>query len=186
MKNAMPEALQAAYLVQLIKDCLDEAAKVPPVGRLEEGGWTMATADRLRRRLGDQVECLYGSARSYPGQGHDREWLFDFCALDFDGKPRNQKRFMAQALIVGEMEFSSGDLDDDFEKILLADSVVCFFAFPGWVKERWQAVLSEYEAAAARRREMAMKRGNARPPVFVISCWVEPDERFEHRTVGLG
>jgi hypothetical protein len=57
--------------------------------------------------------------------------LFDFCALVEDEDVPADDRFMAQAAVVGEVEWNRdrGEVDKDFEKLLIADSLVLFMTF---------------------------------------------------------
>jgi hypothetical protein len=134
MTHALAPALPSAdELTRDIRDALDEVEKLSDPQ--QEGGWTNviagAISDRVCRKSG--VECMWGRDRSKPSE--KREWLFDYCALFFE-EPPDVPRFVAQALIIGEMEFSDlKGFDTDFEKLLIVDSLVCFFSFPGWLED---------------------------------------------------
>jgi hypothetical protein len=91
---------------------------------------------------------------------------------------------VAQALIIGEIEFSDiKGLDTDFEKLLIADSLVCFFVFPSWSNDDANLKLDEFQKLSERRQRYAKNRGMSRPPIFVISCYFYPEKKFIHRVV---
>jgi hypothetical protein len=109
--------------------------------------------------------------------------MFDYCAFFFE-EPPTVPRFVAQALIIGEMEFADPNgFDYDFEKLMVADSLVCFFAFYGWVKDRVTQQLDRFQEIAERRQRYAERRGMTAPPVFVLSCYFHPDKLFVNRIV---
>jgi hypothetical protein len=87
---------------------------------------------------------------------------------------------MAQAAIVGEIEWGANGIDQDFEKLLIVDSLVCFMVFQQWSKEDAVAALTRLSRAVALRQGYARQRGMVRPPAFVLSCLVVEDHRFIH------
>jgi hypothetical protein len=123
-------------------------------------------------------------ARTTPKPCVGGEWLFDFCALVEDDDVPSDDRFMAQAAIVGEVEWSldRGKVDADFEKLLIADSLVLFMTFQNPTVEGGKKELDRLEAAARRRQQYARLRGLSRPPVFLLSCWcwTHSGKYFEH------
>lgn len=94
---------------------------------------------------------------------------------------------MAQAAIVGEVEWNwkGGEVDKDFEKLLIADSLVLFMTFQSPSVENGKMELERLEAAARRRQQYARMRGLNRPPIFLLSCWcwTPTGAQFEHRIV---
>jgi hypothetical protein len=169
-------------LIEHVKSALDEVAGWDEARRNQNRGWANSIGRALRERLeAPGVECCYEQNVTIPRD--QREWLFDFCALLYE-KPRGVRRFVAQAAIIGEIEFArvQGALDDDFEKLLVVDSLVCFFVFRKWSKIDAQSALDEFFQLAEKRREYAKRRGT--PPCFVLSCYLEPEHRFMHRVVG--
>jgi hypothetical protein len=123
------------------------------------------------KRRGDAASGCVGS-----------EWLFDFCALAEDQDVGIDDRFVAQAAIVGEIEWGP-DVDQDFEKLQIVDSLVCFMTFQEWSEDGANKQLERLMRAAQRRQEYAAARGATRPPVFVLFCCVLPEHRFRHRVV---
>ncbi|MGJ0394347.1 MAG: hypothetical protein ACR650_16640 [Methylocystis sp.] len=149
-----------------------------------EGGWTNVIADAISRRVRKRrgVECMWSRDRSKPQE--EREWLFDYCALFFEEAP-DVRRFVSQALIIGEMEFSDlNGFDDDFEKLLVADSLIRFFCFPGWLEDKITEQLDTFQEAAERYQRYAKRRGMTTPPIFVLACYFHPGRRFIRRIVG--
>lgn len=176
-----PDLPSADELVRDIRVALDEVEKLSDPQ--QEGGWTNVIADAISRRVGTRrgVECMWGRDRSKPFE--KREWLFDYCALFFE-EPPDVPRFVAQAVIIGEMEFSDlNGFDDDFEKLLVADSLVCFFSFPGWIEDKVTKQLDKFQEIAERHQRYAQRRGMTVPPVFVLSCYFHPSKAFIHRIV---
>jgi hypothetical protein len=82
-----------------------------------------------------------------------------------------------QALVIGEVEWHN-DLGRDFEKLLVVDALVCFFAFPGWIKEH---DADYFLQLAVKRRQYVAQRGTAPLPVFVIACYSRETRRFVFR-----
>jgi hypothetical protein len=174
-----------AALIHHVQEALDEVAGLDEATRLRHGNWTSSISEAIKRRiLGPGMECAFGRDRTK--REDEREWLFDFCALLFEEESRNGVRFVAQAAIIGEIEFSDPKgLDKDFEKLLIVDSLACFFAFPKWSETEARAELDRFEHVVERRQRYAKLRGASRPPVFLLSCYLAPSRRFMHRIVGL-
>ena len=178
-------------LARAVQDALDEVALLneasPTVSWTPIGGWTNAICEAISKRVRVMkagIECAFGRDREK--RADEREWLFDYCALFFEEKSREVRRFVAQALIIGEVEFSDiNGLDTDFEKLLIVDSLVCFFAFPGWLKDNVDKTLDDLEKIAKRRQQYAIDRGINRPPIFVLSCYFFPEKQFIHRVVDM-
>jgi hypothetical protein len=171
----------ANELIRTIQDALEEVENSPTLRQRD--GWTNAIADAISSRLGNYkgVECCYGRDRKKPAD--TREWLFDYCALFYE-EPTNVLRFVAQALIIGEMEFSDQrGLDTDFEKLLIADSLVCLFCFQGWVENDIAEKLTKFQELAQRRQRYAIQRGVTTPPIFVLACYSNEKNRFILRII---
>lgn len=170
-------------LISAVRDALDDVTKSDSVTR-PSGERTFEILDGIRRRIDRPgIEFAFRGPNRY---GEESEWLFDFCALFFEENARDARRFVAQALIVGEIELSKRNgLDEDFEKLLIADSIVCFFVFPARRGNAATDKLTELEHLARRRQGYAKRRGMLEPPVFVISCyyWYETPSCFDHRIV---
>jgi hypothetical protein len=155
--------------------------------QLGNADWFPAIAAELASRCVPLGLSCYATdgRRSAPADGcAGREWLFDFCALVSDEAVAPVDRFMAQAAIVGEVEWGSV-FDDDFEKLMIADSLVCFMTIQQWSGASAIIQLSRLSDAAKRRQGYVRQRGG-RPPVFVVSCYVIPEHRFEHRVLAGG
>jgi hypothetical protein len=140
-------------------------------------GWTNAIGEALDKRLGDAekgIECAFGhkDARGHKKRESAKEWLFDFVALLVE--PATGERCTLQPLIVGEVEWHN-NLLLDFEKLMVVDALVCFFAFPK------QLGIKEHDAEyfvrfAEKRRQYVALRGTAPLPVFIIASY-DPDSR---------
>jgi hypothetical protein len=76
----------------------------------------------------------------------------------------------------------AGMVDEDFEKLLIVDSPVCFMVFQEWSAEDANNALDRLKEAAERRQRYARQRGLNPPPMFLLSCYVI-DDRFLHLTV---
>jgi hypothetical protein len=88
------------------------------------------------------------------------EWLVDFCALAYDP---DDDRFMARADIVGEVEWGDNShVDEDFEKLFIADAPVLFMTFNNPSAEEGSKVLDRLEAVARKRLQS--------DPVPSLSC----------------
>lgn len=123
------------------------------------------------------ISC-YGGASGRAERCNGPEWLFDFSALLYrHDKPHGTDRFVLQPLIVGEIErdTNEGATDHDFEKLLVADSILCFFVFRAKSAQVAERRLSKYENAIRERKEYAKVRG-CQPPVFLLACYVAPLE----------
>jgi hypothetical protein len=165
-------------LINIVHEALDEAA---PALKEKNNDCTRVVAEALDRRLNKtdgSIECSYCR-----GRGPDaNEWMFDFVAGVWDPSDRNKQRFLRQALIVGEVEWHR-DLEKDFEKLLIADSLVCFFAFPERVRERYypdQDWLTFFHGIAEKRRKHAVERGVNPPPAFVIARYSNVSATFTY------
>lgn len=166
-------------LFHLVRESLNEVA---PLVRGRTSGCAAKLAEILEERLAHidkGIECLHGS-----GRAPDRnEFMVDFLAGLWEPPDRNSQRFLMQPLIVGEIEWHNS-LDKDFDKLLLANSLVCFFVFPETVKERlypnrdW---LTFFQEKAQCRRKYALKRGINPPPAFVIARYSNDTATFTYR-----
>jgi hypothetical protein len=176
-----------SLLVEHIRSALDAVADKNRQAGIANKDWFVEIASEIAKRvtyLG--LKCYargYGRGSPAPGCAGS-EWLFDFCAVIDDEDVPAQNRFMAQAAIVGEVEWSVGGVDQDFEKLQIADSLVCFMVFQDYSKDLSERALERLTEAAERRRAYAQQRGLNRPPVFCLSCYVEPDKYFLHKVVG--
>ena len=145
-------------LVRIVRDGLDDAAP-----KLASSDWANVICEPIEERLKKfpDIECAFGRSKAKPEDR--REWLWDFIA--FQCNHRSAKRYLMQALIVGEIE-SSNNFAKDFEKLMATDAFVCFFAFPGWNSED---TMETYQAVAKSRREHALLRGLNPPPIFILA-----------------
>lgn len=170
----IPDQLKLAGLVY---DALDTVAP-----RLGDGGWEMTIGDAISERLHDtypEVECLYGRRVADNRGQYAQESLFDFMAGLWEPNDRKRERYLKQALIVGECE-AGINLGDDFDKLLVADSLVCFFAFQDWVNEHAEGDLDFFHRIAESRRQWVAQRG-MHPPTFIIASYSGTDRRFTYR-----
>jgi hypothetical protein len=106
-----------------------------------------------------------------------KEWLFDFVALLVEPADRERERYAVQPLVVGEVEWHN-NLGLDFEKLMVVDALVCFFAFPKSVKEH---DVDYFVRLAEMRRRYVALRGTAPLPVFIIACYDPESRRFDLR-----
>ena len=122
-------------LVRHVCDALREvAASVPPNESKPPQGWTNAIGDALHKRLDNAeqgIECAFGyrDALGNIKLESAREFRVDFVALLVDPADRERERYTVQPLVVGEVEWND-NLGKDFDKLMLVDALVCFFAFP--------------------------------------------------------
>jgi hypothetical protein len=172
---------QADRLIDHVRASLEAVAARD--SELGAGDWFRAIASELATRVHSLGLKCY--ARGTPEPCVGAEWLFDFCAFVEDNDVPADDRFMAQAVIVGEVEWEPSEVDKDFEKLLIADSLVLFMTFQNRTVEAGKKELDRLEAAARRRQQYARLRGLSRPPVFLPSCWcwTHPGAYFEHRIV---
>jgi hypothetical protein len=77
------------------------------------------------------------------------EFLWDFCALIEDEAVPPDDRFSAQAAIVGEVEWATHEIEKDFEKLLPADSFICFMTFQKQTAAEAKRKLDWLEAAVS-------------------------------------
>jgi hypothetical protein len=156
---------------------------------VSELGWKKITHDAIASTIAghlkdnSNISCYGGRPRSKPEACAGSEWLFDFCALLY--KEPSGVRFVAQAAIIGETEWNPTDAetDWDFEKLLIVDSIVCFFVCGVNSDDEANKKLDRYEGIVKIRKEYAMERGT-RPPKFLLACYVEPPAGTE-RPAGL-
>jgi hypothetical protein len=187
MAEDVREALQfpdVSVLVSQVQAALDEVATWDDGRRRQGGGWTNAIAKAITQRI-QEPGIEYAFERNREKREDEREWLFDYCALLFEEKTRDAPRMMAQALVVGEIEFADRKgFDTDFEKLLIVDSLLCFFVFPCWSKDDAEQNIGRFRSFAERRQRIAKLHGAAHPPIFLISCYFEPERKFIHLKVG--
>src|SRR5207248_1798913 len=112
----------------------------------------------------------------------EREFLFDFTAFILDNEPGFADWYTMQALIVGEIEFN-GDLGRDFEKLMFADSAVCFFVFPDAIKEHRPVDELDFFSKVAQKRIRPVSARCNVPPVFVIASYSGEHRRFMTRVI---
>ena len=178
--NANSMLPNTEHLVTAICESLDEVARADDRVR---GNWTNAICTAVERRLdviSGEIGVCFGHERSKPKE--EREFLFDFTAFILDNEPGFADWYTMQALIVGEIEFN-GDLGRDFEKLMFADSAVCFFVFPDSIKElRPVDELDFFSKVAQKRIRSVSARGNV-PPVFVIASYSGEHRRFMTRVI---
>ena len=152
-------------LVRIVYDGLQDAA--PKIGASR---WVEAVGDEIKKRLknlNSNIECGFWQYAKKPED--ERELLFDFIAIVCDPSDTKKERYTTQTLIAGEIE-SHKQLDKDFDKLMVTDALVCFFAFKGIIKEHApQSELDFFQAVAKRRRDHALRRGLNPPPVFVLA-----------------
>ena len=169
---------------RLIADVCDSLDEVANAGsRLDRNPTTLICA-ALKRRLDDYGEGLE-SASDRDGSKHEdeREFLYDFCSVVCEPKDRNIERYTFQVAVIGEIEWT-GNLSKDFEKLMFADALVSFFAFPDWLKEhRPVSDIDFYSDVAARRVRHMSGRGIMPKPVFVIGAYSGENRNFVKRII---
>jgi hypothetical protein len=161
-------------LVRIVRDGLDDAA--PKL--VASGGWADLICESIEERLRNldpDIECAFGKKKPEDR----REWLFDFIALVCNDADRTRERYLMQALIVGEIE-SHNNLGKDFEKLMVTDALVCFFAFQGANREH---MIDFYRDIAKSRRHHALRRGLNPPPAFILASYTAG--KFTYSAVAL-
>lgn len=168
-------------LVRYVREALDEtAASVSGSTNKPPEGWTNSIGKAISQRLENKeqgIECAFGQRDALGRRKPEgaREWLFDFIAVLVE--PRyGEERYTMQPLIVGEVEWNN-NLGRDFEKLLVVDALVCFFAFPK------RLAVTEHDAdyflaLAVKRRQYVAHRSTAPLPVFIIACYDEERRSF--------
>jgi len=165
----------AETLLAQVRDALDEVA-TREWDKITFGAVASAIAKRVS---GPTVKCC---AKGRPEGCRQGEWLYDFCALLYEESP-DQCRFVTQALVIGEVEWVLAGADDDFEKLLIADALVCFFLFGARSPSLGAEKLDLFEKLARRRHELLrQRRGIAQPPIFLVSCYSDTNQ-ISHRVV---
>jgi hypothetical protein len=152
---------------------------------LTERDWFPELAGEIAARIASlNIECYARGSRRAAGATNcvGSEWLFDFCGLIIDPDVPTEDRFVAQAAVVGEIEWALGGTDQDFEKLMVVDSLVLFFVFQ-CSADKYRAYLNRFRKAAERRRGYCRQRGITRLPAFLLSCWTYPDGKFEHEVL---
>jgi hypothetical protein len=160
----------AETLLAHIRSALSEAAA---------DGWNALSFDAIASSIAKRVKdlphiyCYSGRPSKRPAGCDDSEWLFDFTALLYE-EP-NGVRFLVQPAIVGEIEWnpSNKGTDEDFERLLMVDSIVCFFVCGASAKKNACEKVKRYERIIRVRRKYSELRGT-RSPAFLLACYIEP------------
>jgi len=182
----------ARKLLTVVKRALNCAGECKQQGRV---GWASAVGSALEKGLEKveqrlergHLECCFASKGGNRPK-EEREFLFDFSALYYEEPKGASERYFSRALISGELEFHS-KIDDDFERLLLSNAVLCFFVFPKTQVMRGdiQSKMNSYSRAIRRQRRYARSSGEELFPKFLLSCWFEShgDDpgKFIHRVV---
>jgi hypothetical protein len=166
-------------LVRIVSDALED---VRPTLCNKSAGWADVIGDAIKRRLENldtRIECSYG--HGHPNSD-ENEQLFDFSALLYDPPDRKVERYLTQALIIGEIECWNG-LDKDFDKLLVVDSLVCFFAFPDSIVDprHPEGELDFFYKVAESRRQRAAQRAMMPPPAFILARYSNSLGTFTYR-----
>lgn len=170
------------WLVQQVRDSLDEVAASNQKKSIRHKNWFRLIVEGIAKRVRKKELDSYAKGR-FKGCG-DREWLFDYCAVRKESRSiSDNERFTAYAAIVGEVQWTPKGVDKDFEKLFMADAMVCFMAFEPRARDDIGEELKRLERAARRHRRYCKKRGNRQPAVFLLSGHVKKDRQFIHREV---
>lgn len=168
-----------------LRKILDDVAKKNRSQVIATRDWKREIATRVASAM--TAPGLSSWATGSP-EGCGPEWLFDFCTV-WSARPDTDD-FISdyRAIIVGEIEWHerSDSLNDDFSKLLVVDSQVCFFTFQQNRAEDAEAQLVRLKRAAVARRAALLRRGLTDPPVFLLSCFVRNGDRqdcFIHRCI---
>lgn len=177
--STLPDADAVADEITKVLDAIDTRQKKDPFP--DTGAWFQAISGDLAVKLQPFGSRCYARNQPLPCVGG--EWLFDFCALLYDEELPPQERFLTQAIAIGEVEWGtrSSQIDDDFEKLLVADALVLFMIFEQWSRADAEVELDRLEKVAMRRQEFVRLRGINQPPIFLLSCWIIPKGPFIHR-----
>jgi len=170
------EALTTERLLRHVREALTEASKLA-WNELTSEGDVIASAIAKRLKDNPNIFCYSGKPASIPEGCTGSEWLFHFCALAY--KEPAGVRFLVQGAIVGEIEwcFEDAKTDEGFEKLLIVDSIVCFFVCGVRSREQANEKLARYEKVVKIRQKYAALRG-IRPPSFLLACYVRPDDHI--------
>ncbi len=174
-------------LIRAVEAALDTVAEANSVA-ISSTDWTPSIMRQLNTHvigLADRENILMGQHGQYLPSGRlcGGEWLrFDYCALVYDPKICRSDQFMAQAALVGELEqlWRGDNIEKDFEKLLIVDSIVCFFVFRP-PKAQAEKITNKLMDAGSRRRRYSIERGNSQPPVFLFSYYCDESKKFTHR-----
>ena len=138
--------LDSFEIIHAVRDGLDNLQ----VGAAESNVvWTKAIKTELCR-IGRSCKfrCKVGAhAREVPKSNRDYgEWLYDVTWLEYDGDG-----CVTDAHLVAECEWGSGtDIDEDFQKLLLARATVRLMIFDGNY-ERGSPKIADHLACQVRR-----------------------------------
>jgi hypothetical protein len=180
----MVEFPDANWWMAQISDSLDLAAAAHSVSRLQNPAWFCFVAGEISKRV--DRPGLKSFARGKPGRCAGTEFMFDFVTLLYDVDVPENESFPVQAAIIGEIEWnwSIDKIDEDFEKLLVVDSIVCFMTIQQTDRRDSERQLNRLETAVRRRQSYARQRGVTYPPMFLLSCYNTSADAFIHRSVG--
>jgi hypothetical protein len=156
-------------LMLQVHEALDEVAAFDWCNITQDA---IASAIAKRLKKNPHIFCYGGKRHMIPSSCDGPEFLFDFCALLYE---KTDAKFWVQALVVGETEWDRRGTDYDFEKLLIVDSIVCFFVFEEDSEEKADEKLKSYEEVVRVRREYAKMR-SAHPSRFLLACYVAPND----------
>ena len=118
----------------------------------------------LGTSLGYTAHCSGGDF------SHHGEWLFDVTWVKLD-----EERYITSVPLVAESEWSPGEVEDDFEKLLLARSDHRLFVFWAPDEVRAKTRLAELEEFVRRFRPSCV--GDR----YLFACWTDTEEAFLFR-----
>src|SRR5262249_41341000 len=172
---------QEEVLVRCVRSALDAVAERHGSIPISNADWFPEIATEIASRVGPLGLNCYarGRSRGIPAKlCAGNEWLFDFVAIVEDQDVSAEDRFMAQAALVGEVEWGAGRADEDFDKLLIVDSLVCSMVLQEWSEAHANIAVARLGHAAERRQAYARLRGMSRPPTFILSGYIIPENRF--------
>jgi hypothetical protein len=169
-------------LVRHIRESLNAVGKEER--KLSEPDWFPRIASTIATNVSSIGLKCYARGKPPPCDGEEFLWDFSAFIYDDDKTVAKEELFIAQAAIVGEVEWDENGIDYDFEKLLCVDSLVCFMTIQKRTFKEATKALDRLERAVRKRQGYARLRGVNRPPAFLLSCWTwDQQPRFVHRDV---
>ncbi len=169
---------------RLVRDVCDSLNKVARAGNRLDKNPANQICTALKERL-DRYQEGIESAFGRGGAKHEdeRECLYDFSGVVCQPKDKNSERYTVQLVVAGEIEWTE-NLSKDFEKLMFADALVYFFAFPDWLREhRPVSDMDFYSSVAESRVNHMSVRGIIPTPVFVIGAYSGENREFTTRVI---
>lgn len=152
-------------MVRAVRQALDNLE----IGAAESSTiWTRGIKTELCKVGRDCFGCTVGALASEVVED-DRdhgEWLYDVTWLEYDGE------YIVEACLVAELEWGGvADIDDDFQKLLLARAGVRLMIFDGTYEPGSEKI------AERLARQAGEFRRSSGEDVWLLAAWERSDER---------